>query len=303
MSLFFEKLKSQWFKSRYVIIQLSIFISLVAIDQISKQFALHSFNEPGGAFLTFSFIPPVKNFDLVLNLKLGSGSFLAPTYFTAILCLFLFYYVISLIFIPKAFFYLQTGISILFAGFLSNIVNKIFNGYVLDFIKWSPSKDFDLYFNLADIFQTLAWGLIIAQFVFLKKTFPEDRRKQLIVMRSYQLQFIGYSALAFFILSAFFLLINYQFIGFIQVTNFANIRQISFSFLTYSFFFLFLICIFIGIFFYYLSNKIYGPVYAFERYIKALLKGENPEDLKLRKHDQLKQLEGLAKNIKKHIKD
>ena len=121
------------------------------------------------------------------------------------------------------------------------------------------------------------------------------------MMKNYQLQFVTYCILAFVCLSVFFLLLNYQFLGLVDFTNFSNIDQISNSFFKYSVLILFFLCGFITLFFLYLSNKIYGPFYAFERYIKALLNGEKPKDLQLRKHDQLKHLENLAKDIKKSL--
>ena len=49
--------------------------------------------------------------------------------------------------------------------------------------------------------------------------------------------------------------------------------------------------------FVYISNKIFGPVYAFERHIRALIQGENPPDFQLRKGDHLQRLKTLARDI------
>ena len=51
----------------------------------------------------------------------------------------------------------------------------------------------------------------------------------------------------------------------------------------------------------YLSNKIYGPIYSFEKYLKALLNNESPKEFNLRKGDQLKHLEKTALEMKKRI--
>ena len=291
-------------KYKYIFLHFLLVIALVALDQLSKYSALHFLTTSSeGSLLGFSLQAPIKNYNLIFGLNAGSSNLLVNTFITAILCLCLFYYVLSLVFIPKTLSYLQVGISILFSGFASNLTNKLTNGYVLDFIKWTPSQAVDIYFNLADTFQTIAWLVILSQFLFLKKYIwkEEEKRKQLFIMKTYQFQFIGYSALTFFCISTFFLILNYQFLGFIEVTDFANINQISSSFFKYSFFMLILLCVFIGAFFLYLSNKIYGPIYAFERYVKALLNGENPKDFQLRKNDQFKHLEDLAKDIKKNL--
>ena len=70
------------------------------------------------------------------------------------------------------------------------------------------------------------------------------------------------------------------------------------DFLKYAFILLYLFSLFIAAFFLYLSNKIYGPIYAFERHVRQILAGEDPGDLRLRKRDQMRNLEDLAKALK-----
>lgn len=292
----------RFLKNKYVLFHSSLCIILIVLDKISKQLALSFLSPSGKEFLGLSLQSPIKNYNLIFGFNFGSDSLFIATSLTAVFCLFFFYYILSLIFIPKNFYYLQTGISILFAGFTGNFIDKLMNGHALDFIKYSLGNR-DFYFNLADVFQTIAWIVIFSQLIILRKILwrKKERRTQLLIMKVPQLQFIGYSSLAFFFISAFFLLLNYQFLGLVDVTDFANIKHISNSFLKYSFLILIFLCFFISAFFLYLSNKIYGPVYAFERYIKALLKGENPKELKLRKKDQFKNLEELAKEIKNKL--
>ncbi len=289
-------------KNRYVF-HISLLVILIVLDQFSKYLALQYLSFSEGSFLGFS-LNVIENYSFIFGfLNIGSGNIVFSTVITAIFCLFLFYYIISLIFIPRYFYYLQIGVTVLFAGFAGNALNKIINGYVIDFLRWSPYRTLNIHFNLADIFQTVAWLFILSQIlVFRKHIWREnEKRKQLIIIKSYQLQFIGYSVLGFICLSVFFLLLNYQFLEFIKIESFTNINQIDASFLKYSLFMLFLFCLLIAFFFLYLSNKIYGPLYAFQRYIEALLNGEKPEDLKVRKDDQLKHLEDLARDIKKSL--
>lgn len=292
-------------KNKYLLSQVGLLFSLVTIDQLSKYMALlfltsHSTSR----VLGFSLQVPVQNPNLMLGWNFSSNQLILNSFLTTTFCVFLFCYILSLVFIPKNFHYLQSGISILFAGFTSNFINKISNGFVLDFIKWSPSQTLDIYFNLADIFQTIAWILILIQLVFLRKFLwkaKKEKRKQLLIIKALQLQFIGFCALAFFCLSFSFLLTNYQFVIFIEDMELYKIKHISKEFFKYSFSTLFLFCLIMVGFFTYLSNKIYGPLYAFEKYIKALLKGENPKDLTLRKNDQFKHLEDMAKEIKEEF--
>ena len=48
----------------------------------------------------------------------------------------------------------------------------------------------------------------------------------------------------------------------------------------------------------YFSNRIYGPIYAVQKYLKAILNGENPSDLKLRKGDQVREMQELMSQLK-----
>ncbi len=293
----------RFLKNKYIF-HASIILAVIALDQLSKYLALRFLASSAGSFLGLSLQEPIKNYHLIFGLRFISDSLFINTALTAVFCLFLFYYALSLVFIPQSLFHLKIGISLLFAGFSSNVINKLINGYVPDFIKWSFSQTASVYFNVADMAQTLAWAVIALQLFFLRKHIwrERERRRRLIIARAPQLQFVGYSALAFLAVSAFFLILNYQFLGLIDVMDFANIKQISASFLKYSVFILILFGLCLGSFFVYLSNKIYGPVYAFERYVKALIQGKNPKDLRLRKNDQFKQLESLAKEIKNSIK-
>lgn len=289
----------KWLKSKFVLIQIAVFFGLIALDQLSKH--LSSFWNTGqGHFLGFSLSAPVKNYHLAFGWDFNLNNLFVIVTLTALLCLFIFYYVFSFIFINKVFSYLQTGITFLAAGLISNLSNKLFNAYVIDFIKWSLSPNIHFYFNLSDVFQTLGWCLIAFQLFFFKKHKWQGREKRgrLLILKNYQLQFIAYIAVTFFFLSFFFVMTTYQWFQLISFEGLSNVKQMSYSFFKYSLSTLLFLCLLITSFFFYLSNKIYGPLYAFEKYIYSLIKGENPKDLKLRKGDQLKTLEDLAKDIK-----
>lgn len=290
---------------RNIIFHTFIVIGIIFIDQLSKLSSLYiskAYYE--GGFLGFSLGSPIKNYNLIFGWQISSGdSVFVNLFFSVILCLFLFYYVLSLVMIPRKFYYLQTGFSILFAGFSSNLINKLLNGYTLDFIRWSPFSTLNIYFNLADLFQNLAWLIILSQLFLLRKGLwrIDERRKHIFIKNSQQIQFIAYSALTFLCISLFILIFNHQILSFVGFDTVSNVKRSTYPFIKYSIFLLIILFLFIGIFFLYLSNKIYGPIYAFEKYVRALLKGKNPEDFKLRKDDQFKNLEFLAKDLKKRL--
>ena len=288
-------------KYKSVFINLSLVFFLIVLDQFCKKLSVNiSTNDFG--FLGFSLQPPIKNYGFIFGLDFsGSALFIEPV-LTAIFLLFLFYYIVCLFFTPQKFYYLKIGLSLLFAGFASNLISKFLDFYVLDFIKWSP---FNLYFNLADILQTFGWLTVLSQLIVLKKYIwtENERRKSLLVMKKFQIQFLAYCSSIFVLVSVFFILLNRQFVNFIELTEGQDLKQLSSAFFSYCFFILILIYFSVGMFFLYISNKVFGPVYAFERYMRKLLDNKDfKEDFQLRRNDQLKQLEDLAKDIKKKLK-
>ena len=289
-------------KYRNIFLNLSLVFFLIVLDQFCKKLSLNLSNNDF-SLLGFSLQAPIKNYGLIFGLDFVKNDLFIKPVLTAIFLLFFFYYVVFLIFTPKKFYHFQIGLSLLFAGFSSNMLNKLTVFYTLDFIKWSPLS---LYFNLADIFQTIGWLTVISQLIFLKKYIwkKNERRKSLLVMKKFQVQFLAYCSSIFLLVSAFFILLNQQFAGFIELTQGGgDIKQLSFAFFSYSFFILIVVYLSVILFFLYISNKVFGPVYAFERYIRKLLTDKNfKEDFRLRKGDQLKHLEVLAKDIKNKLK-
>ena len=271
------------------------------VDQVSKYFALKLLSGPlKEGFLGFSLQEPIKNYNLILGLSLNESNLPLKLSLSAIFSMFLFYYVLFLFHISKNFRPFHTGVSLIFAGFAGNLINKLFTGYVPDFIRWAPLAEGGVYFNLADLFQTAGWFWIAFQFIFFEKGafFSKDKRKQLFIMQPYQLELFAYSSLVFFSLMVCFLLINNQFVALLDFELMGDVYQKGRDFLKYAFILLCLFSLFIAAFFLYLSNKIYGPIYAFERHVRQILAGEDPGDLRLRKRDQMRNFEDLAKALK-----
>ncbi|MDE0092030.1 MAG: signal peptidase II [Oligoflexia bacterium] len=289
-------------KYKNIFLNFNLIFFLVILDQFSKSLA-HNISTGGFEFLGFSLQTPIKNYGLIFGLDFISNSLFIKPAVTAIFLLFLFYYVVVLIFTPKSFFYLQIGLSLLFSGFASNFINKFLDFYVIDFIKWSP---FNIYFNLADVFQTLGWLVILSQLVRLKDYIwkKNEKRKSLLIMKKFQIQFLIYCSSIFVLVSVFFILLNYQFMNFVELMSEQELKQLNLSFFSYCFFILVIVYFSVGLFFLYISNKVFAPVYAFERHMRKLLNDKDfKEDFKLRRNDQFKQqLESLAKDIKSKLK-
>ena len=289
-------------KYQNLVINFSLVFFLIVLDQFFKKMAI-GISSGDFSLFGFSLQAPVKNYGLIFGLDFVRNDLFIKPALTAIFLLFLFYYVVFLLFTPKNFKFLHIGLSVLFAGFSSNIINKFTVFYVLDFIMWSP---FNLYFNLADILQTVGWLIILYQLFVLRDHIwkKNERRKSFLIMKKFQIQFLIYCSSVFVLVAAFFIILNFQFINFISLLGGnENLKEVSTSFLSYSFFILIIIYFSVGFFFLYISNKVFGPVYAFERHIRKLLTEKDfKEDLKLRKNDLFKHLEELAKDIKNKLK-
>ena len=292
----------RFFQKNSFLPHVSLLVGLTALAQLAGVTAGRFLSaNPGVSFLGFSLEKPLQNCHLIFGWNFGLPPLFANTVMAGVFCAGLFYYTLFLIFLPQRLFWLKAGVSFVFAGFAGNGISKFAGACPVDFIKWAPSSSFSLWFNLSDIFQTCGWALVFAQLFLLRKSLyrANERRKRLLVRPTPQLQFVGYCVLAFVCLSAFFLLINYQFLLFADLSSFPNIRYIGLSFLKFSLLILFFLCFVVAVFFFYLSNKIYGPLFSFEKYIKALIRGGKPKKFKLRKNDQLRHLEDLAGDIKK----
>ena len=188
------------------------------------------------------------------------------------------------------------------AGALANMSDKLRLTYVLDVFAFRPSDSFALHFNLADIILTVgALSLIAAAIAalagFLARGKPE-RRKKLLSLKKEQTEFVLAVIWVSFCFSLLFLIATHQF--FTQYITLSLSARPSFADFAFKYFAVATVSFLIPVWaaFFYISHKIYGPIYAFERYVRALIRKEAPPDLRLRQGDQLKRLEALAKEIK-----
>lgn len=69
---------------------------------------------------------------------------------------------------------LKVFLSFIMAGGISNVIDRIIRGYVVEFIDFTPSINLPI-FNFADIFTILGWVLVAAVFAYF--TVTEWRKK------------------------------------------------------------------------------------------------------------------------------
>jgi len=281
----------------------SLVFFVIALDQLLKLLFKHKPFDTA-EFLGFSIVKPVKNIYFLFGFKVTGEYFFIHLALICITLVFCFYYFIFMFWTDsKKLKVLKLAVTFLLGAWLSNLIDKLHQGYVLDYIKWNV-LDETLYFNLADLFQSLAWIFIIHQMVHLRHDILRynERRRHWFVSHKLQYQFLAYFTLIFLIMAVFFILLIKQVLFVFGLSDISVIKEVGFAFLLGTLVGLAFLYFFIGLFFAYLSHKIYGPVYAFEKHIRECLKGQ-PErkNFRLRKGDQFKNLEKLASDIQKNL--
>ena len=210
----------------------------------------------------------------------------------------LIFFILNLIIVEKL-FVLRIGLTFLAAGFLGKSIDGFLWGYILDWM-----VVFNTHFNLSDIFLLTGSILFILSCI---KDFPvifhkNNIRKKMLVEKD-QYLFLSYMLLTYFLFVCAFYTF---FISFIKIVlgpileSDLNMQSNVFSsfsalFAILAFYFMLMICFFLV----YLSNKIYGPVYAFKKYIKNVILSDASASypLRLRKGDHFTDLPGLAKDL------
>lgn len=275
---------------------------LLFIDQVTKSlantsisgvnfwgpFGLVLHHNPGAMLGAFSDLPPILR---VVSLSTG-GAFL-----------FFIYLAIQYL-ISRPAKLLRFGMSILLGGIMGNVVDRIFEGAVTDFLllrAWGMTSPA---FNVADMVQWIGYAMIVFSLIRDGNVFwPEkDSRKKVWVNADFQKKYI-LSALG--LSMGFVLIMGVFFFTYLKITidslvigaapvvekKFLTPFFITFSVIALGFFLMVFILSRI------LSHRVAGPLYAFEKFIEDLLKGKS-KPLRLRQGDEFKHLEELADKLR-----
>ena len=284
---------------------------IVGLDQLIKYIILNwtsvssGLPDPSpGLSLTAVF-----NDKFLFGLQIGKmDPLLTAVFFILLFTVLSFFYVVGLRWISSSFYIIKLGMTFLFGGVFGNLLDKIRYNQVLDFIMIQiPGGSEAFVANTADLFQTAGWGLLIYGAVKFRSRIwrPTERRKTFLIpdprIKKYQLEFIGYISWIMVCIGFSFLLVTYKFLDFVGTADPSEYPHLAFTLMNY--YFLLYVLFFIlamGLTIYF-SNKIYGPVYAFQKHLKTVLEGESPPDIKLRKGDQFQEMEQLAVKIKTRL--
>ena len=277
-----------WFFDRITKIWASGLTEAIRFDPVN--FVLH--HNHGAMLGLFSELPAVLR---IVSLSTG-GAFL--------LCI----YAIIQYLLPVKSLMLRIGLSILIGGILGNVTDRIFWGYVVDFIVIGTPTLSSPAFNVADAVQWLGYFLIVTAIIKEgEKLWPEkNSRKHYWVNPKFQLRYCIFMTAIGLALSLISLVFSYTYIrvsisdltagNTFLIDKFINPFVITYISIAIGF------CAILFTLGKIISHRIAGPLYAFERFLDDTLKGNNV-DLKLRSGDQFKHLEELALKIKIKLND
>ncbi len=251
-------------------------------------FTLHY--NPGAILGLFSDLPAVLR---IVSLSTG-GAFL------------IFTFLIIQILLPVRSLMLRSGMSILLGGILGNVSDRIYWGYVVDFIVFTNKSFASPVFNIADALQWVGYFMVVVALIKEgKNIWPENNlRKSYWVDYKYQIQYclklIAFG-IAFAIISGIY---SYTFLKVAleesSSTTATHSEKILVPFvITY----IIVSVVFTIILFFtglVLSHRAAGPIYAFKRFMEDLMKGKY-SPLKLRTGDEFKHLEVIAEDMAKKI--
>lgn len=285
---------------------ISCLFFVIIIDQVSKRWAsgiteqnygvlkLFLVHNHGAMLGLFSDLPAVLR---IVTLS-TSGVF--------ILCIYsLIQYII-----PGTLLNLRISLSILVGGILGNVLDRIFYGYVIDFITLRIG-DGQLpipVWNVADTIQWIGYALMVYSLIkHSEKLWPDQNdRKSFWVNKKFQIK----HSILFTVTGLFLTLVSLVFsYTYLKVTleeivgyNPALVEKFTKPFLfTFGILgILYAIILFsVGKL---ISHRIAGPLYAFQRFLDEVLDGKgltrSGAALKLRTNDDFKHLEELAEKIK-----
>lgn len=272
------------------------------VDQATKAWANHMLGElkfygPVGFVLhhnrgailgTFSELPPILR---VVSLSTG-GAFL------------IFIYGAIQYLLPSRHMPLRLGMSLLLGGILGNVSDRILRGEVTDFILFGTRSMWTPAFNMADAIQWIGYIMVVYGLIRDgSQLWPDvNARRSLWINPAYQLKY----CLTIVAIGASFAVINGVFAyTFIKVTIddlvVGPARLVEHRFLvpflqTYCIIAAgFLISLFLLARI--LSHRTAGPVYAFESYVRDLIRGKDRK-FRVRKGDDFKHLEDLAEILR-----
>ena len=213
---------------------------------------------------------------------------------------FLFLFFVLNLVITKKLLDFRIAMALFTAGMLGGGADMVFQGSIISWIVF-----FDRYLSLADLYVVMGTGLTLYYSIKYRSViFHKNNMRSKIFIERDQYVFCFYVLFSYLIFVAAYCLFSLIFIKMVVGHFVAGAQYMGLEsklekvFLTLYFILSFAFFIIMTMFTVYVSNKVYGPVYAFKKYIRdVLLFDGNVRSFKLRKGDHFEDLSDLASQL------
>ena len=154
------------FKNKFNLTLFFLFLTLVILDQITKALVINIFNLYDSVTLL-----PIINLTFVVNYGFAFGLFNNPSLnqilVSAVISIIILYFLYLLIKTQDKIF--QFSLTLILAGALGNFIDRIFRGFVIDFIDIYIGKYHWPAFNVADSCITVGFIVLMINILFLNR--------------------------------------------------------------------------------------------------------------------------------------
>ncbi len=154
------------FNNKFNLTLFFLFLTLVIVDQVTKALVINFFNLYDSVVLL-----PIINLTFVVNYGFAFGFLNNPSLNQILVSLVIFliisYFLYLLIKTQDKVF--QFTLTLILAGALGNFLDRIFRGFVIDFIDIYIGKYHWPAFNIADSCITLGFIILMINILFLNK--------------------------------------------------------------------------------------------------------------------------------------
>ena len=158
------------------LILLAISAVLVTLDQISKYIAVQ--NLPKDDPEPIKVIPYLFNFTFVRNEGAAWGILKDNRWiFIAVSGIAIAAIAAVLLYTARSRKFFVASLVLIFAGGIGNMIDRIANGYVVDFIQFAFWQSFPV-FNVADSYVTIGGIMLLVYYIFIDKTLFADKKKK-----------------------------------------------------------------------------------------------------------------------------
>lgn len=156
------------------IILLLISAVLVVLDQVSKYLVVQYLPKEA----QIKVIPYLFNFTYVENRGAAWGMMANSRWiFIVISSLAVVLLAALLLYFAKSKKLFVASLVLIFAGGIGNMIDRIFNGFVVDFIQFDFWQSFPV-FNVADSYVTIGGFMLIIYVLFIDKSFLSGKKKE-----------------------------------------------------------------------------------------------------------------------------